>query len=343
MCFAHYTRLHAMDHAAQVSETSSRDMEGIAALCALPFMMRMKYTRALDDRENAMRSCAVWLTVMGLLVTTASTVEAAPKKKRHKADTAAAADSGDTEAAPVEPAKSKSVDDMMDDSTKPSAAPKRAQASEPEEPAPSSEAVGEPDAWERPPAEEPKPKKNLHPEAAEVHHGDGRNINIGLMAGYGVSLGSAPFTSLNPYGFAVGLQGDYELESHMVLGVGGEFFIGNSNDMATNAPGTAAGIVMATYARYILGHALVGYNIWFSDSLYLRPSIWVGAAIALIPPSDTHLNGTVFNFLLAPGLTLHYLMGTNGWYIGGDIRVSVPLGHDGATGMPILATLGKRF
>lgn len=289
-----------------------------------------------------MRSCAVWLTVMGLLVVTASTAEAAPKKKRHKADTAAAADSGDTEAAPVEPAKPKSVDDMMDDSTKPSAAPKRAQASEPEEPAPSaSESAGEPDAWERPPADEPKPKKT-HAEVAAVHYGDGRNINIGLLAGYGISIGSG-FSSLNPYGFGVGLQGDYELENHLVLGIGGEFFIGSSDSTAANAIGSAAGVAEGTYARYILGHALVGYNIWFSNNLYLRPSIWVGAAIGLVPVSMKFLSGTVFDLMLAPGLTLHYLMGSNGWYIGGDIRVVAALGHDGMTGLPILVTLGKRF
>jgi hypothetical protein len=75
----------------------------------------------------------------------------------------------------------------------------------------------------------------------------------------------------------------------------------------------------------------------------LRPSIWVGAAIGLVPVTMKFLNGSVFNIMLAPGLTLHYLMGTNGWYIGGDVRISAPLGHDGMTGMPILATLGKRF
>jgi hypothetical protein len=287
-----------------------------------------------------MRSCAVWLAVMSLMVATASTATAAPKKKHAKA--AAAAHGGDAEAEPVEPAKPKNVDDMMDDSSKPSAAPHRAQASEPDEPAPSaSEGTGEPDAWERPPAEAPKPKKTRQ-EAASPHYGDGRNINIGLLAGYGVSLGSG-FSSLNPYGFGVGLQGDYELESHMVLGVGGEFFIGSSDSSATNAIGSAAGVTEGTYARYILGHALIGYNIWFSNTLYLRPSLWVGAAIGLVPVSMKFLNGTVFNILLAPGLTLHYLLGSNGWYIGGDIRISVPLGHDGMTGMPILATLGKRF
>ena len=151
------------------------------------------------------------------------------------------------------------------------------------------------------------------------------------------------FSSLNPYGFGVGLQGDYELESHWVFGLGGEFFIGNSDANASNAPGSAAGTVIGTYARYILAHGLVGYNIWLSDTLCLRPSLWVGLAIGLVPATTAHLNGTVMSFLLAPGLTLHYLMGTNGWYIGGDIHISAPLGHDGMTGMPILATLGKRF
>jgi hypothetical protein len=105
------------------------------------------------------------------------------------------------------------------------------------------------------------------------------------------------------------------------------------------------GVRREDFARYILGHALVGYNIWFSNNLYLRPSIWLGVAIGMVPESAAHLSGVAVTALLGPGLTLHYILGDNGWYLGGDIHISIPVGQANSTltGMPILLTFGKRF
>jgi hypothetical protein len=282
-----------------------------------------------------MRSSAWWVSVSVVaMFALTNSAWAAPKKKSKAAKPADTA-----EAAPVEPEKTKAVDDLMQDSTKKKADRPAAKPSSDSESEPAAE-VGEPDAWERPPAEEEKPNKHRKAEPPpEAVKGDGHNINIGILAGYGFSLGGG-LTSVNPYSFGVGLQGDYELESHIVLGVGGEFFIGEQDSTALD-PTTR--VNTPTYARYILGHALVGYNFWFGQNIVLRPSIWVGVAIAL-RPADITGSTTAFGALLAPGLSFHYLLGGSGaWYLGVDARFSVPLGHETKSGLPILVTFGKRF
>jgi hypothetical protein len=285
-----------------------------------------------------MRSWAVWLSVVGMFVCT-STAWAAPKSKKSKKAKAASSEEA-ASVKPVEPATPRDpqdVDSLMEDSVK-AKSKKKAAAVENDAPE-AKEEVGEPDAWERPPADEPKPKKRKAIEAPpEEPKGDGRNMNIGLLAGYALSLGSG-LTPLNPYGFGFGLQGDYELENHLVLGVGGEFFIGES-DPNTN---DTFGNTQAASARYILGHALVGYNVWFGTKMILRPSLWVGTGIALVPASNAILDGVAVNFLLAPGLSFHYLLGDNGWYFGADVRFTVVFGRNKKNGMPLLLTFGKRF
>ena len=295
-----------------------------------------------------MRSWAVWcLGVIGLCAL-ANPAFAAPKKKKSKAMKAETAQPADVEAAPAaisdEP---KDIDALMDDSTKNRPASdkpvKKQELAEPDPDKPlydddSSSAS----AWERPPAEQEKPKKKkkVEGEVKSAPKGDGNNMNIGIVAGYGLSLGSG-LTSLNPYGLGVGLQADYELESNWVIGVGGEYFLGERDPNATNNNGVRE----EDYANYILGHASVGYNIWVSNELIFRPSIWAGVAIATLPPSAAHQTGLAITALLAPGLTLYYILGPSGWYVGGDIHVSIPVGQANSTktGMPVLLTFGKRF
>lgn len=288
-----------------------------------------------------MRSCAKWfcLSIVGVFALTGS-ASAAPKKK-HKAKTEEAAPAAEVEPEPVKEAKPKDVDALMDDSTKKK--PSKPKAVESEEKAePEAADVGEPDAWERPPLEAEKPKKKKHVEKPEEKKGDGRNKNIGILAGYGFSLGSG-FGTVNPYQLGGGIQGDYELDNHLVLGVGGEFFYGGSNTDARDTNG--ARVYPEPYARYILAHVQVGYNVWFGTKLILRPSIWVGAAIGLQQPFADGTGRNVWGVLLAPGLTLHYLLGDNGWYLGADVRFSIPMAqaNSARTGLPFLATFGKRF
>jgi hypothetical protein len=288
-----------------------------------------------------MRSCAVWcLSVVGLCAL-ANPAWAAPKKKSKAkaAETAAAAE----EPAAASSDESKDLDSLMKDSTKNKPAPvKREEIATPDPDKPLYNDEGKPDAWERPPAEQEKPKKKKKErEVADTSpKGDGKNMNIGIVAGYGISLGSG-LTALNPYGLGVGLQGEYELESGWVLGVGGEFFLGEENPNATNN----LGVPTKSFARYILGHVSGGYTFWLSESLLIRPNIWLGVATAMIPESPAHQNGLAITALFGAGANIHYLLGTSGWYLGGHIHVSIPVGQENSTktGMPILATFGKRF
>jgi hypothetical protein len=293
-----------------------------------------------------MRSWAVWcFTVIGLCAL-ANPAWAAPKKKKSKAQTAETTEPAEVESAPAAISDdSKDMDALMDDSTKnkpPSV--KKQQLAEPDGDKPlyndDSNAAS---AWERPPAEAEKPKKKKKTERGEVVSapaGDGNNMNIGVLAGYGLGLGSG-LTSLNPYGLGVGLVGEYELENHLVLGIGGEYFLGERDPNATNNNG----VRIPANANYILGHVNVGYSLWIGNNLILRPTIWVGAAIGFVTKTPPHLTGLVVTALLGPGLTLHYLLGPAGWYLGGEIRVSIPVGQANSTktGMPLFFTFGKRF
>jgi hypothetical protein len=291
-----------------------------------------------------MRSCAKWfcLSMIGVFALTGS-ASAAPKKKHKKDKTEQAAPAEEPEVAPepVQDTSPKDVDSLMENSTKKKSSSKP-KATEPDEKAEPEGEVGEPDAWERPPLEAEKPKKKKHLEKPEEKKGDGRNKNIGLLAGWGFAPSSGFGGGINPYQLGAGLQGDYELDNHLVLGVGGEFFYGGTETMARNTNGAA---VPDTYARYILAHVLVGYNVWFGTNLILRPSLWVGTAIGLQPPDAAGVARNVWAFLIAPGLTLHYLVGDNGWYLGADVRFSIPLAqaNSARTGLPIMLTFGKRF
>lgn len=296
-----------------------------------------------------MRSWAVWcFTVIGLCAL-ANPAWAAPKKKK-RAKAAETAEPVDVKepAAAVSDDDPKDIDSLMDDAKSRPAPVKKQAAADPSGEADPDKPLYNDDsntasAWERPPAEAEKPKKKKKNEQGEVvsaPKGDGNNMNIGVLAGYGLSLGSG-LTSLNPYGLGVALHGEYELENHLVLGVGGAYFLGERDPNATNNNGVRE----EDFANYILGHVSVGYSIWISDNLIFRPSIWAGVAIAILPPSAAHQSGMAITALLAPGASLHYILGPAGWYLGGDIHVSIPVGQANSTktGMPVLLTFGKRF
>jgi hypothetical protein len=267
---------------------------------------------------------------------------AAPKKKKHKAETAEPAAAEEAPAAVSD--EPKDIDSLMDDSTKKKSAPVKKQevaAPDPDKPLYNDDASSA-SSWERPPAEAEKPKKKKKSEEVieASKKGDGRNKNIGILAGYGLALGSG-LTSLNPYGLGAGLQGNYELENHLVLGISGTYFLGSRDANATNNNG----VRIEDFANYILGHAQVGYNIWISNELIFRPSIWLGVAIAILPKSAAHLSGLSITALMGPGLDLEYILGPTGWYLGGHIHVSIPVGQQNSTktGLPVLLTFGKRF
>ena len=304
------------------------------------------------------RSCDRWLGVLctiasvGLMVQLAgpSSAWAAPKKKKGKHAAAAQVEPeapASTSSSSSSSSEDKNVDDLMDDTSKSKsvrqqraddeAADKAATRSKTEK------EVGEPDAWERPPAEEEKPKKKSKFAAEpEVKKGDDRKWAIEINAGYGFE--TTKYFAGDPYGLGGGLHGTYEFEFHLVVGLGAMVFLGSSGT-SYDSPGPGVPIQAIPFdVRYWLGYAEVGYSFWFSDnSIILRPSLWVGLGWGVQdPPMASASSGVITSLMLAPGLTLDFLLGSSGWYLGADVHFLVMTG-DGASGLPLMAKFGKRF
>jgi hypothetical protein len=285
-----------------------------------------------------MRTRSRTVALAGLLVSfvvfaAASPALAAPKKKK-----AAAAPAAE----PAAPAKEKNVDDLMQESstTKKKSAPSSSAGDESSSSSVDAEPVGEPDAWERPPKDEEKPKPAAAPKEPEKY-GDGRRIEIGLAPGYGFKAGKADWSStLNPYSLGLGIRGGYELDNRIFLGAGFVYHLGESETLVKNTPGAITPGSVDARQNYMLAFVEGGYDIWAGD-LIIRPSLWLGMGFAIVDP---YLNSggvhTVSDFMFAPGLNLLYVM--NGIYIGGDARYVAVTG-DGVQGLDFFFMIGLRF
>lgn len=259
---------------------------------------------------------------------------AAPKKKKAKADTAA-------EAEPAAETKSedKSVDDLMEESNTRKSTPSASMDDEKPDTSMDEGSSGEPDAWERPPADEEKPKEAPAPKAVETY-GDGRRIEVGLTPGFGFKAGDADWATLDPYSLGLGIRGGYELDSRIFLGAGFVYHLGNSDDLTRSMPGTQVVEVVSARQNYMLAFLEGGYDIWLGD-LIVRPSMWLGLGFAVVDPHfRTGGLRTEIDFLFAPGLNLIYVF--DGLYIGGDARYVV-VTADGAPGIELFGMIGLRF
>lgn len=171
-----------------------------------------------------------------------------------------------------------------------------------------------------------------------------RPVNMGIVAGYGLAmLGAGTLTAENPYGTGFGVQLDYQFDSGVVLGFGADYFLGEAKPGVADAQGV---VQAGTFARYVLWHARLGYNIRMQamgGRIDLRPSVWFGAALASVSEQPTFPQGRAEAFLLAPGLSFHYLLGESGWYIGEDIRVSLPVALHARSAMLILLAFGRHL
>ena len=278
------------------------------------------------------RSCTVALA--GLLVSfsvvaVANTALAAPKKKKAAAPAAEPA---------AEPEKEKDVDDMMQNSTpakKGTASSGSSDSSSADE-----EPVGEPDAWERPPKEDEKPKA-APPPKVEEKYGDGRRIEIGLTPGFGLKAGKANWsTTINPYFLGLGIRGGYELDMKIFLGGGFVYHLGESQTSTVLNPGGVTAGTQTARQNYMLAFVEAGYDIWV-DRLIIRPSMWLGMGFAIVDPYMTTPGvHTISDFMFAPGLNLIYVL--DGIYIGGDVRY-VAVTADGIQGLDFFFMIGLRF
>jgi hypothetical protein len=276
---------------------------------------------------------ALWLLSLGLVVVMAAPASAAPKKKK-KAVAAASAEA-ESEAS----SEGKSVDSLMEESA--TKKPKKAADDDEAPPAAAEpeEEVGEPDAWERPPVEEEKPKAVEAPKVEEKL-GDGNQWELALTPGFGIKVGDADWSTIDPYGLGIGLRGGYELDWHLYLGAGFIYYLGNSKDDAYIQRGGSAVGPYSIKANYMHAYLEGGYNFWFGDLIF-RPSMWLGMGFAVVDPHP-QTNGlkTVSDFMLAPGAGLFYTW--DDWMIGGDVRYSI-VTADGAKGLTFFGNIGLRF
>ncbi|HEX7480325.1 MAG TPA: hypothetical protein VF331_21170 [Polyangiales bacterium] len=246
----------------------------------------------------------------------------------------------------------KTVDSLMDDSVKPDKKAKKGSAkseeggdektgdekASDEKAQKKEEVVAEPDAWERPPAEEEKAPKAVSKKAEEKPVGDGRGVEIGLLLGWGFPTDKAFATS--PYGLGFGLRAGYEFDFHLFTGLGFEYYLGSSDTLQRSGGGNAQGSVKSS-SNYMFLHTEVGYDFWF-DKVILRPSAWLGLGFGRQDP-DPLVNGpkTHVGFLLAPGMSVLYTM--DSVFIGGDFRVHLIAGGTGSSAVALYGTAGLRF
>lgn len=278
----------------------------------------------------------LWLLSVGLVVVMASPAAAAPKKKKKAVAAAEAESSTDSEG---------SVDALMEKSTaKPKkGGSKKKGAAAAQEPAPApapvaEEEVGEPDAWERPPVEEEKPKQVVAP-TVEAPKGDGNQWEIALTPGFGFKTGDADWATIDPYGLALGLRGGYELDMKLYVGAGFIYYLGYS-DRRTDLRGVSLAAPEDIKANYMLAYLEAGYDFWFDD-LLLRPSLWLGMGFAVVDPHFVFQGlKTVQDFMIAPGAGLFYTW--DDWMVGGDVRYTA-VTADGVAGLTFFGNIGLRF
>lgn len=215
---------------------------------------------------------------------------------------------------------------------------RRAPASEPkaeesaEEPA-KPEAAAEPDAWERPPADEEKPPPEA-PKPQVTRTGDGKHLSVGLLLGGGILTDRRPGTAgTDPYGWTIGARGGYSFDSQLYVGLFYNYYLGTS---VTGNVGSTT-VVTTTKANYMQFGGEAGYDLW-AGSLIVRPSLQLGVAMAIVSRLNTP--SPITSFLVAPGVTV--MLPMDDFFFGGDVRFALAQG-DGSAAFVLALTGGMRF
>ena len=175
-----------------------------------------------------------------------------------------------------------------------------------------------------------------------------RPFSVGVLAGYGQTqfVDGGFGHDANPYGIGFGLEISYELESHWILGIGGQYFLGGKDRVAVDS--TGALVSPSPTVHYALGYALVGHEFRFlNERLVVRPSLAIGATIGQTKVDARYSSGVAAFASVGPGVGLHYLVSASEWYVGEDFTLSLPI-HTGHTqeqrpGLLVSLATGKRF
>ncbi|MDH5673134.1 MAG: hypothetical protein OEZ06_13345 [Myxococcales bacterium] len=197
-------------------------------------------------------------------------------------------------------------------------------------------------SWERPPPDEEKPKPAAKQEAPVAEGaGDGLPWDAALLLGYSFKTDRISTESVHPYGLGAALRGGYSWNFDLYTGLYYFYYLGTSHD-----DGEAAGIppvIRKTSANYMLMGSEFGYNLWASDSIIIRPTLMLGAAVGMVSkqsPGEPEVRTVPVYFTLGPGLTLLFTSGA--WEFGGDLRSTIIPG-DGDSTFGVFGTVGYRF
>lgn len=278
--------------------------------------------------------CSILGTLLGAVIALAlvASPSAAQGKKKKAAEEAPAAEESAEGGG--------SLDSLMEGAAAPKKDKKakkgKAQAEEEqaEEPPPAEEEVAEPDAWERPPMEEKAPPKEAPP-PVEEKLGDGKQISVGLLLGYGFKTDrQTGGLGVDPYGLMAGLRGGYTFDFALYAGAYFKYFLGSSGTTGSGRIATESRDVHASYMQFGLE---AGYDL-FAGPVILRPSLELGMALAFSDADGT--TRSVGDLMFGPGVAVLYPF--DDLFLGGDLRGSLVTG-DGVSGVTIAANGGMRF
>lgn len=194
----------------------------------------------------------------------------------------------------------------------------------------------EPDGWERPPAEEEKPPAPPPVKEVEEVVGDGKPISVGLLLGWGFKTDRrSAYFAADPYQLGVGLRGGYSLDSQLYLGAYFVYYVGGSHTGQSAQVNTPSATTSANYMHF---GAEVGYD-WWVGPLIVRPSLQVGAAVALIDDSLAVQTART-NMMFGPGFTVVHPW--DDFFLGGDLRANL-VTASGVSEVLLAAHGGMRF
>lgn len=191
-------------------------------------------------------------------------------------------------------------------------------------------------AWERPPADDEKPKPPP-PKRVETVKKPGGELpwSAGLLLGYGFKTDrNNQNLGADPYGFVAGLRGGYTLDFNLYVGLFFDYYLGSSETGDSARINTGS---QTSHANYIQFGAEVGYD-WWVGPLIVRPSMPFGAAFAVT--DVTGETDSVGAMVFAPGLMI--VTPIDEWFIGGDGRFVLVTGN-GVSAFKLAATGGLRF
>jgi hypothetical protein len=193
------------------------------------------------------------------------------------------------------------------------------------------------DMWEKPPIEQEKPI-GPPPKPVEKASGDGRRWSAGLLLGWAFKTDrSAANLGADPYGLGFGIRGGYTFDFKLYTGVYYMYYIGSSESGSSARVNVPAQQHAANYMQF---GAEGGYD-WWVGPVIIRPSLQIGAALAITDNSASGATTSVTRLMFGPGFTV--IAPIDSFFIGGEGRANLVPSSNGVSAVLLGVTAGLRF